>query len=237
MPFRSNSRQSGSHFGHHKRNSNKLATVSQADTTTTIGGGTGGGAGGGPPRSGSGVGQGGGGTGGGGCGCGCGSGGTGSGGGFQSRGPGEAPGFLSPAGVEAPYQGMALSGFPDLGVFYPSSADVYKNNAGVVGPLREGGVVILLAGSYPEGTRQRTQGGNVYTHIALVDPAIEIHDEYGGNTVAPNLQQQDFLYIPAGTTNNRWRAVFVGQAHLAGLGRRKVVYLDRDSVANWPTLV
>jgi hypothetical protein len=106
---------------------------------------------------------------------------------------------------------------------------------------RTAGVSILLTGSALEGLRNRISAFFGFTHVALLDPSIEVHDLYQGSAVTPayfSANPPDFFYIPAGQTNNAWVVVFSFVTTIPGIGKRKVVLLDRWSTpASWTTLV
>jgi hypothetical protein len=230
----------GAHFGHHKSYSNKSrqSGVTRPASVTSIGGGGGeggggGGAGGSPPRSGSGTGSGGG--SGGGCGC----------GGAPASpnakfAPPPTPGFSSAkAALQTTLMGASLVQFPDTANFYTTYCDVYSNT-GHTPPraqdLRTSSLTILLTAAALEGLRNRGGAGDGYTHIAICDPSTTIDDGYQNNA-APNANAGDYITIPGGQTNNYWFCVFAMVTIIPGLGRRKVLYLDRRGTGSWTTMV
>jgi hypothetical protein len=127
---------------------------------------------------------------------------------------------------------------PDLGAFYDNTADI-RSTVGHVVQVNGGpsGVNILLTGTFPEGHRGKVNTTDSYTHIAIVDPTVQVRDPYAGQGQAVGNNPDAFL-IPAGQTNNKWMVVFSFVTVLPGLGKKKVVFLDRwGTPGSWSTLV
>jgi hypothetical protein len=134
----------------------------------------------------------------------------------------------------------ALTYLPSVDAFASATMDIYTGS-GVFPPpagnLRTSGVNILLAGTFLEGSRTRTASGDMYTHILLCDPNVEIHDGYTG-TGNQSVTQCDVLAIPGGQANNFWWAIFAFVAVLPNLGRRKVIAADRHGTpGDWTKLL
>jgi hypothetical protein len=133
---------------------------------------------------------------------------------------------------------------PSVEAFQVENADIFTGKTVTPGgpnTLRTAGVSILLTGTFMEGLRNRINVFFGYSHIALVDPSMEVHDLYQGASVTPayfSSNPPDFFYIPAGQTNNAWVVTFSFVTTIPGLGKRKVVLLDRfQTPASWTTLV
>jgi hypothetical protein len=127
---------------------------------------------------------------------------------------------------------------PDLGTFFDATADIRSTIGHVVqangGPSK---VNILLTGTPLEGHRSRVNTTDSYTHIAIVDPNVPVRDQYTGQGQTLSANPDAFL-IPAGQTNNKWMAVFSFVTVLPGLGRRRIVLLDRwGTPGNWNALL
>jgi hypothetical protein len=153
---------------------------------------------------------------------------------------------VSPSGgaglaVSGPSQdSLPLTYLPSLDAFFSSSMDIYSGSATFpppAGNLRILGVNILLTGTFLEGSRNRTSTSDMYTHIILCDPNVEIRDGYIG-TANQNTTQCDVLAVPAGQTNNYWWVIFAFIAVLPNLGRRKVIVADRHGTpGDWTKLL
>jgi hypothetical protein len=106
--------------------------------------------------------------------------------------------------------------------------------------LAYGNLPILLTGTWLEGHRGKVAVTDAYDHVALVDPTIAVIDNYTGQGQA-NPADPDRVVIP-GTGNgspnfnniNWWFCSFSFQTILPGIGRKRVVLLDRQGSANWP---
>jgi hypothetical protein len=132
--------------------------------------------------------------------------------------------------------------FPDIDSFLATTMDVYAN-PGNSPPLpggataRTSGVNILITGVFPEGTRNRTNTGDSYTHVLICDPNIEVHDAYVGSNQNQGTGP-DVLVIPSGPKNNFWVAIYVYITSLPGMGRKKIILADRRSTpGSWTTLL
>jgi hypothetical protein len=137
-----------------------------------------------------------------------------------------------------------LTYMPAIESLQIESADVYSGKTATPGgpnTLRTANVSMLLTGTFMEGLRNRINQYFGYSHIAVLDPAIEVHDLYIGAAVTPayfSANPPDFFAIPAGQTSNYWVVVFSFVTTIPGLGKRKVVLLDRWSVpGSWTTTV
>jgi hypothetical protein len=133
---------------------------------------------------------------------------------------------------------------PALEAFQVESADVYSGKTTTPGgpnTLRTSAVSIRLTGTFMEGLRNRINQYFGYSHIALVDPSIEVHDLYQGAAVTPayfSSNPPDFFAIPTGQTNNNWVVVFSFVTVIPGLGKQKVCLLDRfQTPGSWTTVV
>jgi hypothetical protein len=145
------------------------------------------------------------------------------------------------AGSSNPIQNpLTLTYLPSLDAFFSASMDVYSGGSIFPPPtssLRTSGVNILLTGTFLEGSRNRTATSDMYTHIILCDPNVEIHDGYTG-TGNQSTTQCDVLAIPGGQTNNYWWVIFAFVAVLPNLGRRKVIVADRHATpGDWTKLL
>jgi hypothetical protein len=148
------------------------------------------------------------------------------------------------AGSDAPPggQGRATQGIvtylPAAEAFFATSCDIHTALAGPTpGPSRLQLVSIMLTGTYMEGQRQKIVAGEGYTHIALLDPTVEVRDLYTGASGTPG-GFPDFFAIPAGQTNNYWKVICSFVTVIPTLGRRKVAVLDRFSVpGDWTKLL
>jgi hypothetical protein len=108
---------------------------------------------------------------------------------------------------------------------------------------------VLLTGVWPEGHRQKVGGQyESYTHIALIDPGIDIRDFYQGEGNGNPGLMYDQLAIPAGQganandlilagTGNIWQVMFHFQYFWPGLGRKRVLCLDRNNAGTWPGIM
>jgi hypothetical protein len=133
---------------------------------------------------------------------------------------------------------------PDPNSFQIENADIYSGKTTTPGgpnAIRTSKVSILLTGTFMEGLRNRINSYFGYSHMALVDPGMEVHDLYQGAAVQPayfSANPPDFFAIPAAQTNNYWVAVFSFVTVIPGMGKRKVVLLDRwQQPGSWTTLV
>jgi len=161
-----------------------------------------------------------------------------------SRAPDNAAGMAAnfnqppahqPGGQSTGAIGMAgsdlLTYFPPLECFQSNTMDIYASNGNPPPPAgqpRTANVNMMITGVFPEGSRNRGQTAEDYTHIILCDAFIEVHDGYTGNTQAANANG-DILRIPSGVANY-WVAVFVFVTQIPGVGRKKVVLADRRGV-------
>jgi hypothetical protein len=152
----------------------------------------------------------------------------------RSPGPRQAAGMLETIratnlkGGNMAGAGKGLSTyFPDLGAFFSTTMDVYRGNGSPPpsGNPAATAVNILITGVFPEGSWNRGQQAEDYTHIILVDTQIEVHDNYMGNTSAQN-STADILKIPSGVANY-FVPVFVFITALPNIGRKKVILADR----------
>jgi hypothetical protein len=124
--------------------------------------------------------------------------------------------------------GNLLTYFPPIECFQSNSMDIYASNGNPPPPAgnpRTANVNILISGVFPEGTRNRGQQSEDYTHIILVDFQIEVHDGYTGATQVIG-NAGDILRIPSGVANY-WQVIFVFVTQLPGIGRKKVILADR----------
>jgi hypothetical protein len=102
-------------------------------------------------------------------------------------------------------------------------------------------VPIYLTGSWPEGHRGKVSTSDEYDHIAVMDPRFGIIDNYSGQGQGGASGDPDRIVIP-GTGNgspnfnniNWWLCVFSFQTILPGIGRKRVVLLDRQGAGTWP---
>ena len=80
--------------------------------------------------------------------------------------------------------------------------------------------------------RQKLTGSDAYTHVMIVDPQIEIHDGYvvGG---AAQTNTADFVCISAGQKVNYWIVRFSFTTVLPGIGRKKIVIMDRQACGDF----
>jgi hypothetical protein len=122
---------------------------------------------------------------------------------------------------------------PDPSAFMAATCDIYKGDAGPSMPppganKTTSNLNLLLTGTFPEGHRSKIAPTDSYTHIALVDPQIGIKDAYAGQGQAAGSGQfPDYFAIPAGQTQNFYKVVFSFVTQLSGIGRKRVVLLDR----------
>jgi hypothetical protein len=122
---------------------------------------------------------------------------------------------------------------PDPEAFFSTTCDIYKGDSGSTMPPPAGdktatGVNLLLTGTYPEGHRSKVAVTDAYTHIALVDVQIGLKDPYAGQGQASGAAQYpDYLAIPSGQRQNFYKVVFSFITQLTGIGRKRVVLLDR----------
>jgi len=124
--------------------------------------------------------------------------------------------------------GNLLTYFPPIECFQSNSMDIYASNGNPPPPTgnpRTANVNMLITGVFPEGTRNRGQQSEDYTHIILVDFQIEVHDGYTGATQVIG-NAGDILRIPSGVANY-WQVIFVFVTQLPGIGRKKVILADR----------
>jgi hypothetical protein len=86
-----------------------------------------------------------------------------------------------------------------------------------------------------EGLRQRVNATEAHTNIAIVYPNETVVDTYISNQNSGS--NPDHYAIPAGQTSNYWYAVFSKVKVNPGLGKRKVMFLDRKPPGNWTILL
>jgi hypothetical protein len=143
------------------------------------------------------------------------------------------PGFNAQAVQKLPtLLGMGILEIPDLGCFYPFTAD-FNNNTETL-PNYLSNVNILVTGSPLMGMRNRNATAAAYTHLALIDPNLAIFDDYASGAYGANC----FVAMPAGQTLNWWRLSFGGIAVIPGLGKRRVLFMDRELLpGSYPTLI
>jgi hypothetical protein len=125
---------------------------------------------------------------------------------------------------------------PPLASFHAASLDI-NNWVELPNPphlvLKYANVPCLLTGVWPEGHRGKVATGDAYTHIPLIDPLYAVVDEYTGQGQSQTADC-DRIAIPPGQTNNLWFPVFSFQAAIPGIGRKRVVLLDRVKSQSWP---
>jgi len=130
---------------------------------------------------------------------------------------------------------IGLQYVPPAVCFNPATADIYTGTGslpvpGFPGGYRLTGVPVLVTGSWMAGHRQAVRASDAYTHIMLVDPAIEIRDPYTGNGQTLGTAP-DAVVLTGETlspTVDPWRfVVFSFITLIPGLGKRKVVFLDQ----------
>ena len=134
---------------------------------------------------------------------------------------------------------------PAADAFQLQPADIYpgitSSPGGPSGTARSTAIAMRFTGTFMEGLRNRINAYFGYSHIGLVDPDMVVHDMYQGSAVQPayySANPPDFFAIPTGQTSNYWVAVFSFVTVIPGLGKQKVVLLDRWSVpGNWSTLL
>ncbi len=121
-----------------------------------------------------------------------------------------------------------------------TTADLYHNPHIPPATPDEAGVKVLLQGDFAGAHAASLSGATPWrwTHIALVDPTVDVRDPYTGGTspttgegTAPSWQ--DVLYVPnkSGTPFN---VIFVERLGRGTPGDVKRVYLQRATPA-WPS--
>jgi hypothetical protein len=157
--------------------------------------------------------------------------------GYHRSKAGGAGSDAPPGGRPAPSQGN-VTYMPGAEAFFATTCDIHTALPGPIpGPTRLQLVSTLVTGTFMEGQRQKITNSEGYTHLALLDPNVEVRDLYTGSAVAPG-GLPDFLAIPAGQTNNYWRVIFSFVTVIPTLGRRKVVVLDRfQTPGDWTKLL
>jgi hypothetical protein len=121
---------------------------------------------------------------------------------------------------------------PPPSVFFEQTMDVYTNTgtfppAG--GNLRQASVPVRMTGTFMEGHRSKVSSTDSYTHVLLCDPNIEIRDPYTGTGNAPS-GSADYITVPTGSSGasaNWWKVVYSFNTEIPGIGRRKVILVDR----------
>ncbi|HEV3145063.1 MAG TPA: hypothetical protein VGZ47_14330, partial [Gemmataceae bacterium] len=147
---------------------------------------------------------------------------------------------MSQGGGAQPEGSMAdITYIPSIDAFFSQTMDVYSWGAGpppIDANRRATGTNILITGTFPEGMRQKIQSADAYTHVIICDANIEIRDGYtgGGQQAAAG---EDILTIPAGQKQNYWIVRFCFVTQLPGMGRKKILLVDRQAAGNWPTMV
>jgi hypothetical protein len=121
-----------------------------------------------------------------------------------------------------------------------TTADLYHNPHAPPAAPDVAGVKLLLQGDFAS-AHAASIGGTTpwrWTHIALVDPSLDVRDAYtGGNT--PTVGEgttgswQDVLYVP-NKSETPFNVVFVERLGRGTPGDVKRVYLQRGAPA-WPS--
>jgi hypothetical protein len=85
----------------------------------------------------------------------------------------------------------------------------------------------------PAAAKLETPVGTIlYTHVLLVEAAVDIRDPYvgAGGSGSP----EDGVYVPAGAASPRYQVVFVDRVGRGGPNDHKRVFLERQAPA-WPS--
>jgi hypothetical protein len=123
---------------------------------------------------------------------------------------------------------------PDLDAFYPLSMDIWANNTffppsgHAPNVPRTSGVTALVCCDFSQASRTRISGTGSfnYTHVFIIDPTIEVHDAYTGDTIT-TVGFNDWIACPAGQITNWLEVVFSFIANMPQLGKRKIIVADR----------
>jgi hypothetical protein len=161
----------------------------------------------------------------------------------HNKGPGRSGSALAATGSQGngtPSRGQSRGAgqmplyMPPLETFFPVLADVYNSAAKPVGAVTPNisGVNALITGTWSEGTRNRVAASNSYTHIAIVDPSIAVQDPYAGQGGTPP-SGTSWIGMPSGgpasAVSEWWKLVMTEVVVLPSLGKRKLLFLDRQS--------
>lgn len=124
--------------------------------------------------------------------------------------------------------------------FFTESCDIYVCTVSptAIGPdtIRDT-VSCLFTGSPLEGYRSKVANALAYTHLAVLDHNVQVIDSYKGQGVAVN-DRPDFFAVTSAQTSNYYRAVLSFVTIIPGMGKKKVVLLDRWSTpGDWTTVL
>jgi hypothetical protein len=120
---------------------------------------------------------------------------------------------------------------PPLSAFHVAQVDIY-HEIDTPTPhlvLNYGNVSGLLTGVWPEGHRGKVNTTDAYTHILLIDSSLGVWDAYMGQGGGAAGNETDRVAIPSGQTNNLWFVVFTFVTNIPGIGKRRVVLIDRQA--------
>ena len=81
------------------------------------------------------------------------------------------------------------------------------------------------------GAAAATAAQAVWTHVLLVDKAVDVRDAYTGSLV---FTAGSDIYVPD-QTGTRFRVVFVERIGIGTAQEHKRVYLDRGQPPSWPS--
>jgi hypothetical protein len=112
--------------------------------------------------------------------------------------------------------------------------DIYRNNAASPSAV---GVPCYLAADYERRmeTGESMGSGYRYTHVLLVDVAVDVRDSFSLYTPGGASQLPDQVYVPNKATGTKFQVTFV-ERHNRGNPSfdHKRVFLDRGA-PTWPT--